>query len=113
MQMTCTDLADDVVQVVLVGRLDTPGVDRTELRLTATIVPRGLNALIDLSGVEFAGSMAIRMFITLARALANKGRKLVLYAPQPMVDQVFETASLRELIPIVADMDAALRTAHG
>ena len=111
MQMTCTDVGDDVVRLVLTGRLDSPGVDRVETRLTAAVVPRGASALIDLSEVEFAGSMAIRMFITLARALGKKGRKLVLYAPQPLVDQVFESASLRDLIPIEADADAALRVA--
>ncbi len=113
MEMSISDVGDDVVNVALKGRLDTPGVDHVETKLTNTIVPRGAHTLMDLSGVEFVGSMAIRMFMTLARGLAKKGRKLVLYAPQPLVSQLFDTVSLRDIIAVEADADAALRVARG
>jgi anti-anti-sigma factor len=113
MQMTLVDVADDVLNVALAGRLDTPGVDRVETQLANTVAQKGVNALIDLSGVEFVGSMAIRMFMTVARAQSRKGLRIVLYSPQPLVSQLFDTVSLGDIIPVEADLQSALRAARG
>jgi anti-anti-sigma regulatory factor len=43
----------------------------------------------------------------------KKNRKLVLYAPQPLVSQLFDTVSLRDIIPVEPDQAAALRVAQG
>src|SRR5579871_2295204 len=112
MEMQITDEAEGVLKVGLVGRLDTPGVDKIELRMTASLVPRGARAVVDLSQVEFVGSMGIRMFISVARALARKQGKLVLYAPQPPVQQVFDTVALGEMIPVQPDAASALAAAR-
>ena len=87
MQMQVKDAGEGLLEVLLIGRLDTPGVDRIETQLTAHLVPRGARAIIDLSQVTFIGSGGIRMFITIARALGRKGAKLVLYSAQPLVGQ--------------------------
>jgi anti-anti-sigma regulatory factor len=52
--------------------------------------------------------MAIRMFLSIAKALARKGRALVLYAPQPAVAELFETVSLGDVLPIATDEAKAL-----
>jgi anti-anti-sigma factor len=101
---------DGVLRVGLVGRLDTPGVDAIETRLTAACVPGAARTIVDLSGVEFIGSLGLRMFITIARALTRKNGKMVLYAPQGFVAQVLETASLGDIIPVRPDAAAALAT---
>jgi anti-anti-sigma factor len=113
MDMTVKDVEPTLAEVALKGRLDSPGVDSIETRLTASLVPRGVGAIVDLSGVEFVGSMAIRMFISLARALTKKGHRLVLFAPQPLVQQVFETVALADIIPVAADRSAAVQAARG
>ncbi len=41
------------------------------------------------------------MFITVARSLALRHARLALYGPQTMVNEVFESISLKEIIPIV------------
>jgi anti-anti-sigma factor len=107
MQMQFGDAGQGVVNVMLVGRLDTPGVGRVETQLTAHLVPRGVRAIVDLSQVEFVGSLGIRMFITIARAAGRNGGRLVLYGAQPMVAQVFETTSLNEIVPVRTDAAAA------
>ena len=107
MQLRLEEMANGVRNVSLIGRLDTPGVDAIETQLTAHLVPRGANAMIDLSQVTFIGSGGIRMFITIARALGRKGGKLVLYGAQPLVAQVFDTTSLNEIVPVRADATAA------
>ena len=113
MQMQVKDAGEGLLEVLLVGRLDTPGVDRIETQLTAHLVPRGARAIIDLSQVTFIGSGGIRMFITIARALGRKGAKLVLYGAQPLVGQVFETTSLNDIVPVRLDAAAAAAVARG
>jgi len=113
MQLQLGKKVDGVLNVLLIGRLDTPGVDRIETQLTAQLVPRGERVTIDLSRVEFLGSIGIRMFITIARALARNGGKMVLYGAQPSVAQVLETTSLHNIIPVRSDADAAAAVARG
>ena len=83
MSFTTRDLADGVIDVAIHGRLDTPGVEAIETRLSAEIV-------------------------ALARSLARQNRKLVLYAPQPQVKESFDSVGLDTLIPIASDGPTAL-----
>jgi len=107
MQIQLGSTDEGVLNLALIGRLDTPGVDSVETQLTAHLVPRGGRAMIDLSQVTFIGSGGIRMFITIARALSRRGGKLVLYGAQPLVAQVFTTTSLNEIVPVRSDAAAA------
>jgi len=107
MKMEMADMADGLVNVRLVGRLDTPAAERIEPDLVASLVPRGARAIIDLSGLEFVGSMGLRMFIAIARDLERNNGKLVLYAPQPWVNVMFGTASLHSLICVRPDAASA------
>jgi anti-sigma B factor antagonist len=113
MQMQVQDAGEGLVNVALVGRLDTPGVDAIETRLTAHLVPRGARAIVDLSQVAFLGSGGIRMFISIARALTRRGGKLALYAPQPLVAEVLETTSLNDIVPVRTDSASAAAAARG
>jgi anti-sigma B factor antagonist len=111
MEMKVTDARDGVVGVALIGRLDTPGVAGIELNFTATLVPRAARAVVDMSQVEFIGSMGIRMLISVARALSKKQGKLVLYGPRPLVNEVFITTALGEIIPVEPDAATAVAAA--
>lgn len=106
--MELSELGEKLVSVRLAGRLDTPGVDRIELRLTASLVPRGNSAIVDLTNVQFVTSMGIRMFITVAKSLTAKQARLVLHSPQEMVHEIFENAALGAILPIVATEAEAL-----
>jgi anti-anti-sigma factor len=112
MEMKINDGADGIVDVALVGRLDTPGVAGIELRFTAMLVPRAARAVVDMSEVEFIGSMGIRMLISVARALAKKQGRLVLYAPKPLVAEVFNTVALGEIISVQPDAASAQAAAR-
>jgi anti-anti-sigma factor len=110
--MEIADTADGLVNVTLVGRLDSPAVERIEPDLAASIVPRGARAIVDLSRLEFIGSMGLRMFITIARDLAQNNGKLVLYSPQPWVNVIFTTAKLHSIVSVRPDAASAAVTAH-
>lgn len=107
MEFKLTELGN-AAKIALVGRLDTPGVDRIETRLTASVVPAARNTAVDLSGVTFVSSMGLRMLISTARSLSMKKAKMVLFAPQPLVKESLDHASLGDIIPIVADEAQAL-----
>jgi anti-sigma B factor antagonist len=102
------DNVGEVRRIVLVGRLDTAGVDVVETRFGAAIVPNGKNTIVDLTEVTFLASMGIRMLISTTRALSRKGGKLVMYGAGPGVRDVIETAALTEIIPLAGNESEAL-----
>src|SRR5262249_31138836 len=107
MKMEFADTADGLVNVTLIGRLDTPRGERVEPHLVASLVPRGAPAIVDLSRLELVSSMRLRMFIAIARDLARNNGKLVLYSPQPWVNVIFTTASLHSIISVRPDAASA------
>jgi anti-anti-sigma factor len=101
----------NIARVKLRGRLDTPGVDKIESKFTASVVPDGKNAVVDLRDVSFIASMGLRMFIGIAKQLRRRNARMVLFAPQTQVNEVFHTVLLRQIVPIVADEAEAMRYA--
>ena len=101
-------LAENVARVKLRGCLDTHGVDQIETKFTASLVPGGRNAVVDLSEVAFISSMGLRMFIAVAKALKRHGAKIALFAPQAQVSDVFASAWLSTVVPVVRDEAEAL-----
>ena len=102
-EMEISEIGDNLRNVVLVGRLDTPGVLGIEPRFVTGLVPGGKNAIVDLSKVDFISSMGIRMFISVARNMKDHHAKLALYAPQGRVDEVLDAAAFRQLVPVCKD----------
>ena len=96
----------EVTQLRITGRLDTPGIDAVEPRFHA-LLARG-HGIVDLSGVTFLASLGIRMLITAAKRLDKRGNKLVLVAPRALVDQALKHSSIDDIIPVAADVEAAL-----
>ncbi|MET1082760.1 MAG: STAS domain-containing protein [Burkholderiales bacterium] len=107
MEIQVMDLGN-AAKIALLGRLDTPGVDQIETRFTASVVPAGKHAVVDLSGVTFVSSMGIRMLITTARSLSLKKAKMVLVGAQPLVKESLDHVSLSDIIPIVDGEGQAL-----
>jgi|SoimicMinimDraft_8_1059736.scaffolds.fasta_scaffold30798_1 anti-anti-sigma factor len=103
-----SSLTEGLTRIVLSGRLDTPGVDQIETQFVAAAVPPGKNVVVDLSRVKFISSMGIRMLVSVARSLQQRRARFVLYGPTPLVNEVFEHVSLRDLMLIVADETAAI-----
>ena len=98
--MEISALAPTQAKVVLKGRLDTAGVDRMETKFVAALVPRGVSAIVDLSQVDFIASMGLRVLISVARSLSRKNARLVLFAPQEGVQEVFDSVSLGDIVAI-------------
>jgi anti-anti-sigma factor len=89
------ELSDKARKAKLFGDLDLAAYDQLLARLSAFFAD-GSDAELDLSGVTFVDSSAIRLFIQLQRTRADGGH-LVLLAPQPHVERVLEVAGLDDL----------------
>lgn len=100
MDLQSDDLSPRVTRVTLNGRLDTLGVDQVEARFNAAAVSRGLDVLVDLSGVSFVSSMGIRMLVGAARALRLREARMVLCAAQPLVQETLQSMAIDSLIPL-------------
>lgn len=108
MDIDISELDGNVTCIRLVGRLDSPGVDRIEIRFTAALAALGRPAVVDLSQVSFLASMGIRMFISSARALHVKGAKVVLFGASEMVQSVLDHVALDQIIPLAATQAEAV-----
>lgn len=107
MQFESTTLPGNVVHLTLEGRLDFAGTQAIEQSFAFATTVRAANIVVDLADVTFLASIGIRLLITSARGQANRGGKLVLAAPQPLVREVLEIAGIDQLIPIADDVEAA------
>jgi anti-anti-sigma factor len=107
MELQVLEESPSLTRVSLKGRLDTDGVDRIETRLNATLA-RDKDGIIDLSLVTFLASMGIRMLLTAAKMLDRRGCRLVLIAPQPLVEQALKHTALDEIIPVARDLESAM-----
>src|ERR1700749_3365613 len=99
-EMTISQVSG-VTKASLEGRLDSGSVDRIEIAFTASIVPVGKPAVVDLTNVTFLASLGIRMLLSTARALNRRCAKLALYGASPAVMEILETVALSEVVPIV------------
>lgn len=104
-------VVENIAHVKLRGRLDTLGVDKIESKFTGSVVQDGKNTVVDLREVSFIASMGLRMFIAVAKQLRRRNARMVLFAPQAQVNEVFQTVLLRDIVPIVADEAEAVRYA--
>jgi len=83
---------DQLTHLALSGRLDVA--EHTKAKKPVVV---------DMSEVSFLASLGIRMLFQGAKALFADGSKLVILKPQPLVEEILQTAGLTEIMPIVQD----------
>jgi anti-anti-sigma factor len=91
----------------LEGRMDAPGCERIETAFTAAVSAASGDVLVDLSKVDYIGSLGIRLLISNARVVQRRGRRMVIFGAQPQPRDVFETVALADLVPIARDQAEA------
>jgi anti-anti-sigma factor len=107
MQISSEELADGITRIALDGRLDIAGAAAVDLKMNV-IAGGAKKLLIDLQKVSFLGSMGLRSIVLPARAVHSRGGKVVLFAPDQMVESVLKTSGIDSLLPIHHDMAAAI-----
>ena len=121
MTQTASIRSDDVLEsdgsiklrkVVLSGRLDMLGMEEIALKLTSLTAIKPLPVILDLRDVSFLASIGIRSIISSARALDQKGgRMVILLGANELVNATLESTGIDDVIAMVADEAQAERDA--
>ena len=65
-------------------------------------VNRKKDTLVDMSAVDFLGSMGIRVFVSAAKALFRDQKKLVLFAALPSIEKTLSLSGFTAFIPVAS-----------
>ena len=106
MQVTVSDFGPEIKKIVLVGKLDIAGAQKIELPM-ATVSGSKCDVIIDMVGVDFVASIALRHLVIASKTVARGSRKLVLLSPNALITELLVTAGLQDLLPIVRSEDEA------
>jgi anti-sigma B factor antagonist len=107
MPIAVEDVDGTVTKVVLSGRIDIAGAQ--EIDMPMSIVAGSKRAVvIDLSAVEFLASMGLRSIVVCAKSIVSKRGKVVLFAPQPQVEEIITISGIDTLIAICRDEAEAI-----
>jgi anti-anti-sigma factor len=107
MQVSTEELPGGITKVELDGRLDIAGAAAVDLKMNL-IAGGAKKLLIDLQKVSFLGSMGLRSIVLPARAVHSRSGKVVLFAPNEMVQSVLKSSGIDTLLPIHHDLATAI-----
>jgi len=110
MQIESENLSNNILKVILNGRLDLQGAQAIDMKFTAMTATKDAPILVDLSGVTFLASLGMRTLLSAAQAVNRRGGMMVLLKPQPNVLEVLTASGVSTLIPTFDDSEAAIAT---
>jgi len=98
------DSSETLRTIRITGRLDLIGTDEIATKFAALSTVNGRRVIVDLTDVSFLASIGIRSIITNAKALQQRGGRMVLFVGtnQP-VAKTLETTGIDSLIPLFSD----------
>jgi anti-anti-sigma factor len=109
MLLETTERTDGITQVGLVGRLDVTGLHQVDIKFHSATAARLQPAIVELSGLDYIASLGMGMIISCAQSLKRKGYPMVLVGAHDDVDTALRRAGIDQAIPMVPDVDQALR----
>jgi anti-anti-sigma factor len=108
MPISHEDHSETLRRIRLTGRLDLSGIEDVAAAFTELCAGRQLRVVVDLSGVSFLVSYAIRELITNAKALHQRGGRMVIATgTNATVSRTLATTGIDLLIPTFADIALA------
>ena len=113
MTIAYTDVNDTLRRIALSGRLDIAGTDAIALQFSAMTSSAQRRAVVDLSAVDFLASIGIRAIVANARAMQQRGSRMVLFVgANGPVAKTLETTGIDAVIPMFADLVQAEEAAQ-
>lgn len=106
MDISFEQLPSGVALIRLKGRLDIMGAMKIDVQFSA-VTAANRAVVVDLGEVEFLASMGLRTLIMGAKSMRSKSGRMVLYRPQPLVEEVLVTSGTTTLIPVAHDLAEA------
>ena len=108
MPISHEDRSETLRHIRLAGRLDLSGVEDISAAFAELCAGPQRRVVVDLSGVSFLVSFAIRELITNAKALAQRGGRMVLLVgDNATVKRTLSTTGIDMLIPSFEDLSQA------
>lgn len=112
MSISYNDIGENLRRIVIYGHLDSAGTDSVAPQLVELIAAPKKGVVVDLSAVKFLASIGIRALITSARAVQQRGGKMVLVAKEgSSVIMSIKSTGIDELIPVFNNASDAERAA--
>ena len=112
MSISYNDVGQDLRRIVISGRLDIPGTDSVASRLEELTAAPKKGVVVDLCALQFLASIGIRALITSAKAVQQRGGKMVLVvSDNSTVVMSLEATGIDELIPVFRNGPDAERAA--
>ena len=105
MKIEQQEMDGDVLRITFDGSLDIAGADAAD-RPMATIAGTRDRLLLDFSRLDFLASIGVRLIVKSARAIGERGGKVVIVGPNAAARKVL-TATGVDKIVVVADDEAA------
>ena len=90
------------------GRINALSADRFEFEVSRAFAATDRDVIVDASEVTYLSSAGLRAFLRLWQALKKQNRSLHVCSLKPYIQQVFEMIGFDQVIPINADVAAAL-----
>ncbi len=101
MSVSYEDVGDNLRRIMIFGRLDMEGTDSLSPRIMELAGGPKKGVIIDLSGVRFLASVGIRALVSCAKAVQERGGKLVVVVAQgSSVSMSLNATGVDELIPV-------------
>jgi anti-anti-sigma factor len=94
------------------GRLEAASVPALQNQLNEASLLGSERVLVDMSGVKFIGSAALRAILVTAKRLGGKGGKLSIFAP-PQIIQIFKVSGLDTVLSVHINRAQALEALLG
>lgn len=112
MSITFEDPMESLRHIRLTGRLDIPGIDAISSTFADLSASTRRRVVVDLSGVTFLVSFGIRELITNAKAIQQRGGRMVIHVgDNKAVHKTLTTTGIDTLIPTFTDAAQADRAA--
>lgn len=98
----------NVLVISLPSRLDASGLAQLEPQFNAAVAAQRGKVLVDLSGVTFIASLALRMLLMTQKAVQPLGGDIRICCLEPSIAEIFHKSRFDTLFTIYADRAAAL-----
>lgn len=101
MSISHEDIGDNLRRIVITGRLDMPGTEAVASKLEELVAAPRKGVVVDLSSVIFLASIGIRALIVSAKAVAQRGGRMVFVVEGgSKVFESFVATGVNQLIPV-------------
>src|SRR5262245_9681964 len=112
MSISYNDVGENLRRIVISGRLDVPGTDSVASQLVELAAAPKKGVVVDLSAVSFLASIGIRALLTSAKAVQQRGGKMVLVVGGgSTVNLSLQATGVDQLIPVFKNASDAERAA--